>query len=236
VNQVRSQLILHSDAEAAADGSSDRLAAPGAETPGTPERAGSLQRDAPSAGSARTAWGGRLDASSQEKEEKADEIVLYSNSYDEFSAKENESAPELQLDDQGSKALQRSSLVKDMRTSGFSSLPALQHEIRSDEYLRYGFDGKDLIPVHEDYFRVLRACAKVLSVYPEVLHRCVQRVEKGLMQVECNVEKFLLSETDLNVVQLARNFKWRRRRIREKAAAAEQAKERSQHLRDLRYL
>ncbi|CAM6102087.1 unnamed protein product [Calypogeia fissa] len=203
-------------------------------TAGTQERAGSLEREAPSAGSSMPDWGRRPEVSKQNTEEKGKEIVLHTATYDPPSS--------LELQKESTKKRDTKNLIADMKKSGFSLLPPLADDVGWDEYVRYNFQdaGKELAPIHEDYFRVLQACAKLISVRVKALHQCVQKIERGLVHVESDVEQFLLREKNPNVIELAKAVKRRKpKRRRDKIAQAEDAKARAamtQHVKDLSYL
>lgn len=79
-------------------------------------------------------------------------------------------------------------LIHDMEELGFSCLPPRKQPLTSGKYLRYvkkkAKDANAPKVLHADYFILLCACAKVISVQPIALYWCVQRVENCLRHIE----------------------------------------------------
>lgn len=235
---MRTQPVENSDDEASAAGEgSDTRPRPAQAGPSrTAETAESLDRDVPSAGSSRTARGRRTEASAQTKDPKGKAKVPQTH--------DHVMVPAVEVDDAPMETLDAASHAHDMIKAGFRRLPPIDHDMGWDEYARYAFrqrsSDQGLIPVHEEYFRVLRACGDVIKVHPTALHWCVQRIEKGLVQTETNVEQFLLGEKGAGVAALAKAVGRRKPvRRRDKMAQAENGRAtaaRTRHVRDLSYL
>ena len=82
-------------------------------------------------------------------------------------------------------------LLRGMEDLGFFLLDPPKEVPREDEYWTYIITRDDMRPVHEDYLFVLRACAKIIDVDPRVMHLAILNVEKGIIQAEKRVLKFL---------------------------------------------
>lgn len=82
-------------------------------------------------------------------------------------------------------------LLKGMEDLGFFLLDPPEDVPQENEYWTYIVTRDDVRPVHEDYLFVLRACAKIIDVDPRVMHLAILNVEKGIIEAEKKVSKFL---------------------------------------------
>ena len=84
-------------------------------------------------------------------------------------------------------------LIHDIDELGFTYLPPREQPLASDQYLRYY---KKKSPekhppqvLHADYFILLCACAKLISVHPIALYLCVLRLESRICCIEKEAKK-----------------------------------------------
>lgn len=82
-------------------------------------------------------------------------------------------------------------LLRGMEDLGFFLLDPPKDVPQEHEYWTYIITKDDVRPVHEDYLFVLRACAKIIDVDPRVVHLAILNVEKGIIEAEKKVLKFL---------------------------------------------
>lgn len=82
-------------------------------------------------------------------------------------------------------------LLRGMEDLGFFLLDPPKDVPQEHEYWTYIITRDDVRPVHEDYLFVLRACAKIIDVDPRVMHLAILNVEKGIIEAEKKVLKFL---------------------------------------------
>ena len=94
-------------------------------------------------------------------------------------------------------------LLRGLEELGFFLLDPPQAVPQEDEYWTYIITRDDMRPVHEDYLFVLRACAKIVDVDPRVVHLAVLNVEKGIIEAEKRVLKFLAMQEGRSLDEVA---------------------------------
>jgi hypothetical protein len=85
-------------------------------------------------------------------------------------------------------------LLRGMEDLGFFLLDPPDDVPQEHEYWTYKITRDDVRPVHEDYLFALRACAKIIDVDPRVMHLAILNVEKGIIEAEKKVLKFLAAQ------------------------------------------
>ncbi|OAE21128.1 hypothetical protein AXG93_3661s1540 [Marchantia polymorpha subsp. ruderalis] len=147
---------------------------------------------------------------------------------DKVQGSDSEMVDQYASEDNGSFVRKRElqTLMKEMKKLGFSCLqPMRKDRLPENVYLRYKIQvsDKDLRPVHEEYYIVLRVCAKLIKVHPKALHWGVQKVEQGLMEIERNTRQFMLDQGG-HVAKLYKQNFGERTEYRERDRGGEYAK------------
>ncbi|ONK56495.1 uncharacterized protein A4U43_C10F9340 [Asparagus officinalis] len=75
----------------------------------------------------------------------------------------------------------------EMEENGFEYLPPKAHP----KIGRQKIDGKLVCVCHVDYYVLLRACAKLVEVDTQTMHRCVLSLERRLEWIDKRIDEVL---------------------------------------------